>query len=447
MNFEDELKQNKKGNKATTIILIFIVLIILAIIGLLIFMVSIQGMGLKVHIDGSLTTLSKDTIVIDEENDRVYVAIKDIAPSLGYDAHNGEYKLFSEDTNKCWVETKDETASFFLNSNKISKVVPDQTEDYEDYTIQEPVIEMNGKLYVTTEGAEIAFNSNFDYDKQTNTIRISTLPYLLEYYDMVMKRYGYSISSDFDNQKAVRYGLFIVRKSNGLLGVVDSQNQEVISSKYTSMQFNENMQEFFVKSTTGKVGIVTADAEIKIDLLYDDIQMLDKESGLYVVRSNNKYGVIDNTGNTIIHLEYDKIGVDSDKFPTNNISNKYLLFDNAIAVYKERKWGFFDKTGKLIIPVEYDELGFSSGRVNNKVVNTLLIVPSYKAIILGKKIDKQVQYGIYNYLGNEIVPTVLTSAYSVTSSGVNTYYMIHNGQERNIEEYIKKLYEVTGKNK
>ena len=99
----------------------------------------------------------------------------------------------------------------------------------------------------------------------------------------------------------------------------------------------------------------------------------------------------------------------------------------------------------MIIPVEYDEVGFSSGKVNNKVVNTLLMIPSYKAIILGKKKDKETLYGIYDYTGNEIIPVALTSAYSVTSSGVNTYYMIHNGQEMNIEEYIQKLYEVTGK--
>lgn len=441
MNIEDELNQNKKGNKTTTIILVLIILTVFIIIGLLVFMLSIQGMGLKVYIDGKLTNLAEDMLIIDEENDRVYVAIKDIASYLGYESHNGEYKLFSEDTNKCWVNTKDETASFFLNSNKISKMIPDQTKDYEDYIIQEPVIEKNGKLYVTIEGAAIGFNSNFEYSKQNNTIDISTLPYLIEKYTKPMEDYGYRISNNFNNQKAIRYGLFIVRKSNGLYGVVDSQNQEIIGSRYENMTFNENMQEFFVKSATGKVGIVTAKADIKIDLLYDDIQMLDKNSGLYVVKSNNKYGVIDKTGNIVIHLEYDKIGVESDRFPTNNINNKYLLFENAIAVYKERKWGFFDKTGKMIIPVEYDEMGFSTGKVNNKVVNTLLIIPNYKAIVLGKKIDKETRYGIYDYTGNEIVPLALSSAYSITSSGVNTYYMVHNEQERNIEEYIQKLYE------
>lgn len=441
MNFEDELNQNKKKSKATTIVLVFIVLTILIIIGLVVLMLSIQKWGLKIYIDGKLTTLDKDTIIIDEENDRVYVAIKDIAPSLGYESHNGEYKLFSEDTNKCWVNTKEETASFFLNSNKILKMVPDQTKDYEDYTIQEPVIEKNGKLYVTTEGAQIGFNSDFEYNKQNNTINISTLPYLVEKYSNTMKEFGYNISNNFNNQKAIRYNLFIVKKANGLLGVVDSNNKEIIGSRYQSMTFNESMQEFFVKSTTGKLGIITADANIKINLIYDDIKMLDKSSGLYVVKNNNKYGVIDKMGNIVIHLEYDKIGVDSDKFPTNNISNKYLLFDNVIAVNKEKKWGFFDKTGKLIIPVEFDEIGFSTGKINNKVVNTLLIVPSYKAIILGKKLDKETKYGIYDYTGNEIVPIALTSAYSITSSGVNTYYMIHNGEEINIEEYIEKLYE------
>ena len=219
-----EDKKNKK-NKTTTILLISIILLTIAIVGIIIFIITIQDMALKVYIDGRTVTLKDGIIIIDKSTNKVYVSIKEIAPYLQYEAHNGEYKVFSEDTNKCWVNSKNETASFFLNSNKIAKVYPDQTLDYEEYRIDEPVIEKNGKLYVTSDGIQIGFNSIFTYDKSNNTITINTLPNLVAKYATIMKGYGYGgISADFNNQKAILYNLFIVKKSNGLYGVVDSKN-------------------------------------------------------------------------------------------------------------------------------------------------------------------------------------------------------------------------------
>lgn len=50
------------------------------------------------------------------------------------------------------MESKNETASFFLNSNKISKMPPNPNLDYEDYMITDPVVNRNGKLYTSSEG-------------------------------------------------------------------------------------------------------------------------------------------------------------------------------------------------------------------------------------------------------------------------------------------------------
>ena len=88
-------------------------------------------------------------IIIDKETKKMYIDIKGIAQYLNYSAHNGEYKIDSEDKNKCWVESKNETASFFLNSNKISKVAPNTNNDYEDFLIEEPIISKDGKGIIT----------------------------------------------------------------------------------------------------------------------------------------------------------------------------------------------------------------------------------------------------------------------------------------------------------
>lgn len=447
-NLDYNNDDNLKNKKISRIVLIFIVLIFIAIIAIICTIIYIQNSVFRVYIDGVSVNLPEDTIIIDENSGKIYVDIKGIATYLGYEAHNGEYKLYTEDTNKCWVYCKDETASFFLNSNKISKVEPDVTKDYEDYTIEDPVISRNGKLYCSSEGIKIGFNVTLDYDADTNRLEIYTLPYLVTYYDTVLKNYGYDgVSSDFNNQKAMLYNLFVVRSDNNLYGVINSNNNEIIGSRYRSMQFNENAREFYVSNTSNKVGIVTESGITKINLLYDSITMIDQQNGLYLVRSNNKYGILGNTGDIIIHLEYDQIGVaDTTKFPNDTIKNRYVLFENAIPVCQNKKWGLFDINGNMIVPVEFDELGYtagSTGSLSGKSVNNLLVIPNYKAIVLGKQIDKTTQYGIYNYLGKELVPCRLDNAYSIVSAGVNTYYMEYQGNTLDIEKYIERVHGTT----
>lgn len=441
-----ERGEQDKSKKLTKILLISIVIIFILMIAILGLIIYLQKSVFHVYIDGVSVNLPEETILIDKETGKVQVDIMGIAKYLGYDAHKGEYKLYTEDANKCWVDSKNETASFFLNSNKISKMPPDQTKDYEDYTITEPVVSKNGKLYCSPEGIKIGFNVLFDYNAQNNSVQIHTLPYLVQQYSATFKQYGYSsLSTDFNNQKAILYNLFIVKKDNNLYGVVDSQNKEIVSSKYSKMEFNENAREFYVTNTISKKGIVTEKGVTKINLLYDEITMIDKLNGLYMVKSNGKYGVLGNQGNIVIHLEYDQIGVDIARFPNNNINNKYVLFENAIPVYQNKKWGMFDVKGNLILPVEFDEMGYSSGAVGNlsgKVVNNLLIVPSYKAIIIGKNMaagqKTENKYGIYDYQGKELIVTALDNAYFVTNAGVNTYYMEYMGSTLNIEEYLEK---------
>jgi hypothetical protein len=443
-----EIEKNKKMSKIMLISLVLVFIVIIAIICLIVY---IQKNTFRVYIDGNSVNLPSDTIIIDNSTGKIQVDIMGIASYLGYDSHKGEYKLYTEDENKCWVDCDDETASFYLNSNKISKVVPDQTKDYEDYTISDPVISKNGKLYCTPEGIRIGFNVLFEYSEESKNISIYTLPYLVDYYNTIFKeQYSYKdgIDSDFNNEKAILYGMFVVKKDNSLYGVVDVQNNEIIGSRYSKMTFNECAREFYVTNTIKKKGIVTEDGTTKINLLYDEITMIDKTNGLYLVKSNGKYGVLGNTGNIVIHLEYDQIGVSSSSFSNNNITNQYVLFENAIPVCQNKKWGLFDVNGNNILALEYDTIGYTSstsGNSSNKSVNSLLIVPSYKAIVFGKEYTvqngnstKKVKYyGLYDNKGNELITTALESAYFVVNAGVNTYYMEYMGNTLNIEDYLE----------
>ena len=443
-------EKKEKDKKVSRILLFGIVIVFILIIAIIFTIMYIQKNTFRVYIDGKTVELPTDTIIIDGTTGKIHVDIIGIASYLGYDSHKGEFKLYTEDENKCWVECEDETASFFLNSTKISKVVPDQTKDYEDYTISDPVISKNGKLYCTPEGIKVGFNVTFDYNAEAKNIQIYTLPYLVKNYSTQFKKLGYKdgIDDNFNNQKAILYNLFVVKKENNLYGVVNNKNEEIISSKYSKMVFNENAREFYVTNTINRKGIVTENGTTKINLLYDEISMIDKNNGLYIVKSNGKYGVLGNTGNIVIHLEYEQIGVNVSLFPNNNITNKYVLFENAIPVYQNRKWGMFDVKGNLTLPLEYDTIGYSSGATGNlsgKIVNNLLVVPSYKAIVFGKDFmvqdgnytKKVKRYGIYDNKGNELIVPALDNAYFVVNAGVNTYYMEYLGNTLNIEDYLE----------
>lgn len=443
-NLQNE--NQEKNKKISMIILIGIIITIIAIIGIVYSINYIQSNTFRIYIDGKVVNLPNETIIIDEATGKIHVDITGIANHLGYDYHKGEFKLYTEDENKCWVENRKETASFFLNSNKISKVEPNQVKDYANYTISDPVIKKNGKLYCTPEGIKIGFNVLFEYNKEQKNIKIYTLPYLVNTYENRFKSLGYKdgIDDAFENQKAILYNLFVVKKDNNLYGVVNSNNEEIIGSRYKSMIFNENAREFYVTSSINKRGVVTEEGETKINLLYDEIKMVDKQNGLYLVKNNNKYGMLGNTGNIIIHLEYNVIGVNVGTFRNNNINNQYVLFENAIPVCQNNKWGMFDIKGNIILPLEYDTIGYTSG-VSGKVVNNLLIVPSYKGIVFGKNYfiqnggnaKKVIYYGLYDNKGTELIPTALTNAYFVVNAGVNTYYMEYQGQTLNIEEYLE----------
>lgn len=448
-----DLNYNQKSNKdkkTSIILLVSMALVFIFIIAIICTIIYIQQKVFRVYINGVSVNLPANTIIIEEQTGKIQVDIMGIASYLGYDSHKGEYKIYTEDENKCWINNENETASFFLNSNKISKMPPSQTKDYEDYTIADPVVSKNGKLYTTPEGIKIGFNVTFSYNQEANNIQIYTLPYLVQQYDATLKSAGYKegVSTKFNNQKALLYGMFVVKKDNNLYGVVNDKNQEIIGSRYSQMEFNENGREFYVTNTINKKGIVTEQGVTKINLLYDDITLIDKNNGLYLAKNNNRYGVLGNNGNIIIHMEYEQIGVDVSKFPNNGVNNQYVLFENAIPVYQNKKWGMFDIRGNLILALEFDTIGYSSGATGNltgKVVNNLLVIPSYKAIVFGKDYETQngsstskvKKYGIYDYTGNELIVTALDNAYFITNAGVNTYQMEYEGNTLNIEEYLK----------
>lgn len=447
---DDEFEQNKNKNsnkRLMTIILVLIVLTMIFATIITVMILSLKGHSLSVVIDGKDMTSIKDAFYFTEDGQDIYVAIRDIAPYVGYEAHNGEYKVNAEDTSKMYVEAKDgsETTSFYLNSTLINKVAPNSTNDYDNVKISKPVIMINNKWYITIEGFRSAFNSSVTYDKSNNVINIQTLPYLVEFYDANVAEYGYDkLSEEFNNQKALVYGMLVASKnSTNKYGVINIKTgEDIISPRYNKIEFLEGQNEFIITNASNKVGIAYANGETKIDVSYDEIKVLDSELGYYLVKSNSKYGVIKSDKEWIIHIEYDKIGIDTSNFANDVIMNQYLLYDSMIPVLQNGKWGLFDAQGNKITGIEYDSIGSNHKDVKDSGLNNAAVVADTGVVI----VSKDGKYGGINNRGDMLIPMMFDDVYSEVSDGEVIYYIVYNGVNYLAEDYINLMKEKLGYN-
>ena len=439
MNIIEESFQEKQKKDKTKlikrIILAIIIILVLAIIGIAVTMVYLDKAKLRVYVDGKINDEVKDLLVIQEDG-KIYIPIKEIAPYIGYESYNGDYRDKSEDKSRCYIQSEDEVANFTLNSNKIYKLSTKSKsntgEDYNYFYADEPIKAMNGILYTDTVGFEEAFNTVFNYDRNNNRIQIYTMPYLIKSYTNSVLDYGYSkINDEFENQKAILESMLIVqRDGSGTIGVINCDTGEVlIEPKYDNIQYLQDTNDFLVTSNK-KVGILSSSGELKVQLLYDSLELMDSDAGLYLAERDGNYGVIDRNGNIKIHLEYDEIGVDITKFTDNDIKNKFILVNNLIPVRKDNLWGFFDKTGRQVVDFKYESFGYIAS--NNRDAMNLLVVPEYNMIVA----KRDGKYALVNSEGEETVPNILDDTYMTISSGVTYYYMTYNDKRYDIEDYL-----------
>jgi len=424
---EEQLAKRKKTRIIMGIIIFFIVLLLIVCGGLIYMISDIQQKMFKLTIDGKAQSGYTSDLVI-FEGEKIYISIKEYARLVGYSAFDGDHKL--NEKTKCYIRNNYEEASFELNSDKMYKTILKGT-DNEYYTLSEPVKMINDKLYVNIDGMKIASNTSITYNQTNNQMNIYTLEYLTTYYANKIKNAAIiGDNVDFSNRKAVLYDRVVIMTADKKYGVYNTKGQEIVGSKYLSIKFLENTQDFIIMSDDKKMGIITADGKTKIAPNYDDIKQIDKDLNLYLVKSNKKQGVINQNGSTIVYLEFDNIGVNAAQYANNPIKNQYLLFGKCIPVQRERKWGLYDNTGKQILPIEYDNLGCTIGTSEKN----LLIIPKYECIVVQK--DKK--YGLIDSSGNTLIPCVLDSIYMETISGQDSYKMTQGEKTIDVIDYLEK---------
>lgn len=449
MNLIEESFQNKeekKKKRTTKIILGAIVLVTLIIIGITSYLMYIKSIQLKLTIDGAQNEKLKSLFIFDDDG-TIYAPIKDIASYLGYESFSGEYKAESETINKCYVQSDNEIANFELNKTTIYKLdLTSKNGNYEYASIRKPVKAIDGKLYVSTEGLEKAFNISFEYNQDKNAIEIWTLPKLDELYSESIINYGYAeLSEEFVNKKAILKGQWVAKKDDDKkeYGVIEPTGDKtfntILEPKYDNITYLPETGDYLVEIDK-KVGIMSASKQTKVQIIYDSIELMDSQKDLYLAKKDNKYGVIDSKGTTKVYIEYDEIGIDTSKFSQNNIKNKYLLVNNLIPVRKDKEWGAYDIDGNLVVDLKYDSFGYIAS--NNKDALNLLVIPTYD-VIVGCK-DKK--YTLINSSGKEIFDPVADDIYMVISGGEKHYYIVANDQKIDAEEFLNK-YGITAKEK
>jgi len=442
---DNELNVEKeKNNKIIKIIVIFIAVLFIMGIVLFSYMSYLKSKQLSFKIDGvTMQNYGSDLFYNDEDGEK-YISVKDLVnlmkktKKMEIDYNNGGYKDYTEDNTKCYIETVDEVAGFEVNSSKMYKVIKtDQIFEY--FSLDKPVKYINGKLYASLDGIKIGFNVALSFDTKRNTLSITTLDAIVKNNESKLNKSGISSKNmSFANKKALRYGMMIVKNSEGLYGVNDLKTGEsILGIKFTDLKFIESTKDFIVTTPEKKQGILSVDNGKTIEPQYTEIQQLDTELNLYLVKNEKgKYGVYNREKQaTIIYPEYDTIGVDQQAF---EIENPYILYDYCIPCKKVEdkveKWELINIDGNKITQVYYDALGYVKGTKKDSKGNNVLIIPEIEGIV----VYKDGVYGIINSTGKQLIRTELEQVYSETSGGKNTYYMVFNGQTINILELLEK---------
>ena len=324
----DELlkpKKSKKKIKASTIILILIIFLLILCIAAIVGIVYIKGTLLSYSLDGR-SAKALENILIFEENNKIYVPIKRMANYLGYEAFNGDYLTLSEDATKCYIKNEDELVSFTLDLNSLTKVNSDKTMQIK---IDEPIKEINEELCINIQGAEEAFNFKFYYDLEDNKIYIQTLGYLYEGYASSFVSEGYSPIEEetYENKLAILDDMLIVKDDNDCYGVMSTEGNTILETKYNSIQYLKETADFLVESNNKK-GIISKEKTTKVDTIYDDIKRITNNNDIfYIVEQSGLVGLLDVNGKTIIYPEYNQIGMDVTAYEQNGIKNGYILYD------------------------------------------------------------------------------------------------------------------------
>ncbi len=439
----EETKKKNESDKIFKVLTAFIIMILILIGAIIAMLYYVKNNTFTLTVDGVSKKYSDK--LIKKQNDINYINIEEFTKLVGYNYHGGEYKEYSQDLDKCYIESTQETTSFYLNSNKICKLpVGAYDENYKVFSCKYNTMKIDDEFYAPVETMRKACNVSIDLN--TKKMEILTLPHIVKTVegkinpDPQKPIYTSLQTEEFENQKGVLYGYIIAsKKDSALYSVKNLETQkEIISDKYKKIMFIEETKEFLVTNSVNKVGIIDENGQNKIEQIYDSIKVINTNPRLYLMEENGKQGVINQDGTVVLHAEYDKIGIDNTKY--NNIQNQYVLLNSVIPVQKDGKYGLVTIEGNQILDVKYDSIGCEKKTVKlgenyEKIVTPVAEIDECNGIV----IKNGENYDLYLLDIKQLITLKVTSIYSVRENGKIEYYMVYKGNEMSLMENLKKL--------
>lgn len=369
--------ESSKGKKIVITLLIISILLAIIIVSVMIYLASNQEIPLTVYINGQVQQETNELIFTDANNNK-YISLKKLSEILGYKYYNSVYQIAGEETDKCYIENDGLISGFESDSNKIYKYEENTNLDYQYYELKHNVIIYNNKLYIALEDLQLALNIGLEFDSGNNTIALNSMEYLAESYQEKLKESGYIVVTDKNNQKALAYGWIIVSKNN-IWGVLDTNFEEKVGSRYSSIYFDEKNSNYIVSDSAGRYGIITNEGLPKQSLMYEGLEIINYEYMLYKVKNNNKYGIIKEDGTMLTDIIYDEIGYQPDRVNkvlyTLVIPEIYEDIGKTVVVKQNDKYGLiYLETGEIFLPCDHLERLYSiydMGKVQYRVEFTV----------------------------------------------------------------------------
>ena len=458
--------QNEQEKKEKIVKLIFKIIIILIaiVIAILIYRAVAINKSFKCIIDEEKNNSVSDNIMYKDnkgkiylENGKVFISIRELSNTLGYQFYNNEYKKKGEDKSKCQIKVNNIYTSYIGNSNKIYRaIVKNQTEqerankknvsnddfeeiedepnvEFEYFTVEDNVKYVNNELYASLEAIEIGFDISISYTENNNTVKIYTLDCLEKKASEVRKDYVSSAEYIYKNKRLLKYGMVLVKDSEGNYGVASytDKNKEgtfVASCKYSKIDFNEGTSTLAtVTNTDKKSGLLFVNMENKqveksTSSEYEEMKEITDKFDYFLVKQDGKYGIVNQDGNTIIPVNFEEIGIKEEKY--SDLTCKYILEGKYIPVKKNGKWGLYNISGKKLIDPQYEEVGCDISQSGDSVV----IIPNLSEGVTGIVFlynREKAFYGVYNADTGEKIAVSLTEVFKKIENGEENYYINH----------------------
>lgn len=320
---------------------------------------------------------STGEVILDNEFDSIY-RIKELEQPYIIAKKNGQYGLLNN--TRILIGFNYQELNYDENANLI---IVKRSKNY-------GIINMEGNKVLPLEYSNISIEGIYIIGTKNEAIEKFTLAgqpvtndiYMRidktnsDYYISIDKNYNYGIldknmnvilENKYDYLEYIFNNLVIARNSSGKYGIINLQEQNLLSFDYDVVQV--------IKDTQIIQGII-----------------LDTNT-VHLYNSNMERILNEKNANIFTYDNYIKIVIDNSvKYFNKNgeeVDKSVVYPENNILSYEENgKWGFKDKNGKVIIEAKYDKVtelnenGFAGIKLGDKwgVINqkgTIILEPTY----------------------------------------------------------------------